>query len=462
MKYALGLKILLLLLLAVLLLIPLTMVRGVIFDRMHYRDQVVSDIERTWTGPQHVGGPVLTVLYDVEHTKKNFNKETKKYEYTTSTSQQEHYLLPQTLEVSADVATETRARGIYTVPVFNSAFEITGQFDISELHQLSKTIKGFKRWNQAFISLVVGDVRGIDSQPEMRWNNQAKSFNAGSVIPHLSSGVHASVNTLFDSLKASQNTAVFEIDLKLRGSRELMLIPLGDQTTARMTSTWPHPGFDGLFLPQKHQIDDSGFVANWAMSEFSTSVQQKFTSCLSGDCSAFNQLRFGVQMVETVDVYQKVMRAVKYGALFIALSFITFFLTETLSAVRLHPLHYLLTGSALAMFYLLLMSLSEHVGFGIAYLVAAVASAILIGSYMSGVLRNHRFGLLFGGGIAVLYAMLFTVLRSEDYALLMGSALLFVVLAVVMTMTRHIDWYGVNMPSNSGASGEILASDDAA
>jgi len=176
MKYALGFKILLLMFLAILLLIPLNMVRGVVHDRIQYRDQVVSDIAKTWTGAQQISGPVMSITYETTQHKRTFNKETKKYETSSSTLENQHYLLPKALNVEADVATQLRARGIYTVPVFSSKFSISGQFDVSSLKELEKSIKGFSGWKRASLGIMIQDVRGIDQQPTMRWNQQPVSF----------------------------------------------------------------------------------------------------------------------------------------------------------------------------------------------------------------------------------------------------------------------------------------------
>ncbi|MFK8031737.1 MAG: cell envelope integrity protein CreD [Gammaproteobacteria bacterium] len=445
MNFKLYTKVGLIIVLALLLMIPLGMISVVVYERSDYRNQVVNEIERTWTGTQTVAGPVLSIPYWIDVTETKVNKKTDARESYTKRHMRTLYHVAQNLTITSHAETQTRSRGIYSVPVYTSTHRIVGEFDFSELKLIETQTPGFVSWGQPELSLLVSDIRGISGTPTLKWNRKDYSFVAGSAVPNFNAGVHADVTIPKDTARVP-----VELTLDLRGSQELSFIPLAEDLTARVSSTWPHPKFDGQFLPADRDIDADGFTANWRMSSFATDARSKLVDCAKGrECHGVNQLSFGVKFFEPVDIYVKVTRAIKYGALFIVLTFVAFFLTETLTRSRLHPLQYALVGLSLAVFYLLLVSLSEHLSFATAYVVATLACAGLIGVYLKGALGQNRLAITFTVGIGLLYAMLFSILRSEDFALLMGSLLLFAMLALVMILTRQIDWYAFGSGNTS-------------
>ena len=436
MQKKLILKILIITGLVLLLLVPLGLISGVIIERSGYRYQVEHDIANSWTGDQQILGPVLSVPYEVEYVEKLWDKERKKYDTKRKTRWETTHFIPQNLSIAADVATENRSRGIYSVPVYTGRFTIDGSFSSRTLQEFRNGVQGFTKWGKPRFSLAIRDVRGIGVNPELLWGDQAVSFEPGSSIPNLADGIHAVVPVLEDS-----GNLRFALELELRGSRSLQLSPTSKDAATALRSSWPHPKFNGRFLPVEREVGPNGFQASWQTSSFSTSVEQHLESCLAGDCSALHATSFGVQFIKTVDIYQKITRATKYGILFILLTFVAFFLTETLTNIPLHPVQYVLVGFALSIFYLLLISLSEHFGFTVAYGIATTACALLIGVYLTGALGAAKLGFGYAAGITLLYAMLFAILRSEDFALLMGTLLLFSMLASVMLITRRVDWY---------------------
>ncbi len=437
MKFRVYTKVGMIMLVALLLIIPLGMISAVVYERNAYRNQVIHDIERTWTGTQRIAGPVLSVSYFVDVVEPFTNKTTGLEETRTRRLKRNAYWVAETLSITSEANTETRSRGIYSVPVYTSVHRLKGEFDATKLHELKAETPGFVRFDQPKLSLIVSDIRGIGGNPTLFWNGNEQRFIAGSSVPNMGAGVHAEI----DVPQTSKRIPV-DITLELRGSQELSFSPLANELTARLESSWPHPKFDGQFLPEKREISEQGFSSRWRMSSFATDAQGKLTGCANeGDCHQLHQLSFGVKFFEPVDIYVKVTRAIKYGALFIVLTFVAFFLTETLTRSRLHPLQYSLVGLALAVFYLLLVSLSEHMSFGGAYTAATLACAGLIGVYLKGALGQGRLALVFSVGIGLLYAMLYSILRSEDFALLMGALLLFGMLTTVMLLTRRIDWY---------------------
>jgi inner membrane protein len=236
----------------------------------------------------------------------------------------------------------------------------------------------------------------------------------------------------------------YAFDLSLQGTGQLHVLPMGRSTTVSMAANWPHPSFDGNYLPSSRKVDAGGFSARWQTSFFSTNLEDALTQCVVNEqCNDFNGRAFGVSFVDPVDQYLKSERAIKYALLFIALTFAGFFLFEVLKGLSVHPIQYGLVGVALAFFYLLLLSLSEHLGFAKAYALSAGGCVLLIGFYLCHVLHSVFRGMGFALGLALLYGMLYGLLTAEDYALLMGSLLLFGLLGVFMVLTRRLDWYRV-------------------
>jgi inner membrane protein len=242
---------------------------------------------------------------------------------------------------------------------------------------------------------------------------------------------------------SARATHEFRIALSLLGTEKLDIVPVGATTAVSLRSPWPHPSFGGRILPEAGtKVSGEGFSANWRTSHFATNLAQLHQRCVAThQCDAFTQHSLTVSFIEPVDLYQTVERAVKYGFLFIGLTFAAFFLFEILKRLAIHPIQYALVGIALAVFFLLLVSLSEHLGFGPAYAIAAACCVALIGYYVGHVLKNMRRGAIFGFALAALYGLLYVVLRLEDHALLMGSLLVFACVAAALVATRRVDWY---------------------
>ena len=274
------------------------------------------------------------------------------------------------------------------------------------------------------------------------------------------SGMHAPLPKL-DAAAAHDHA--FEMQLLVRGMERIAFAPLGKDTRVALNSPWPHPSFIGRYLPVDHSVTDAGFSANWLASSFSGDINTALSECAAGKCTSLVNNTFGVSLLQPVDIYLQAERSIKYGVLFLSLTFTLFFLYEVTRQLAVHPVQYLLVGLALAIFFLLLVSLSERLPFGVAYSVAAAACSLVLAGYVSGVLRSAGSGALFAGLLGVLYATLYLIIRSEDNALLMGSLLLFLVLSAVMMVTRHMDWYAVSerlaaqLPRRKGAGSQASA-----
>lgn len=424
-------------LLVVVLTIPLFLITSKIYERDSYRNEARADIARSWTGEQKVLGPILVVPYTRIATKREFDDKLKKYIKRKFRIEEELLILPNSLDAEFALTTEVRYRGIYEVPVYSGTVKLSGDLSdakVAELERRSDVVSVGK----PYLSLVVDDVRGITRSPDLEWGSEKVSFKPGSKLLFGASGIHALVE-----LAASDGESItpFSISLDLRGISSFRFTPIGHSNSVRIASNWPHPKFEGLYLPTTREISDDGFMASWQISMFSTNIEEQAERCGAGSCEAFINNDLGVSLIEPVDIYLQAQRASKYGILFIGLTFTAFFLFEVLRRLAIHPIQYGLVGLALSVFYLLLVSLAEHIAFRMAYTIATAACSGLLGFYVSYVLGSLLRGIVFGVSIASLYGVLYIIIQAEDYAFSMGAVLVFTALAAVMYFTRHFDWY---------------------
>jgi inner membrane protein len=426
-------------LLILLLLIPLLMIDGVIDERQQLRDGVLEDIARSSSYSQQVSGPVMVVPYrKVVRTWKTNEKTNKRYQ-EIGEERGRLYFLPERFELDGEVQTELRKRGIYEARLFHAENRINGHFSLPAQLGIKEDFADYQ-FDVPFLAVGISDIRGIENALKLELDGQRLDFVPGTEVAWLGEGVRVTLPTL-DTSKTTE--LAFAFDLQLQGTGSLRVLPVGKTSSVSLGANWPHPSFVGNFLPAKREISDQGFKADWQTSFFSTNLQEAMHRCVRGDCEAFNSRSFGVSFIDPVDQYLKSDRAIKYALLFIVLTFAGFFLFEVLKSLAVHPVQYALVGVALAFFYLLLLSLSEHIGFALAYLLSASACVLLIGFYVCHVLRSVHHGLSFSAGLAALYGLLYGLLSAEDYALLMGSLLLFGLLGVFMVLTRKLDWYGI-------------------
>ena len=423
-----------------LLLIPLLMIDGIIDDRQQLRDGVLEDIARSSSYSQQLSGPVMVVPYrKVVRTWKTNEKTNQRYE-ELGEERGRLYFLPERFELDGQVQTELRARGIYQARLFHADNRINGHFSLPAQLGIKEDFADYQ-FDAPFLAVGISDIRGIENALKLELDGQRLDFVPGTQVGWLGEGVRVMLPTL-DTRNATELT--FGFDLRLQGTGSLQVLPVGKASRVSLAANWRHPSFIGNFLPGKREISDQGFSADWQTSFFSTNLQEAMNRCVMGnDCEAFNGRSFGVSFIDPVDQYLKSDRAIKYALLFIVLTFAGFFLFEVLKSLAVHPVQYALVGVALAFFYLLLLSLSEHIGFALAYLLSASGCVLLIGFYVCHVLHSVRHGLSFSAGLAALYGLLYGLLSAEDYALLMGSLLLFGLLGVFMVLTRKLDWYGI-------------------
>jgi inner membrane protein len=423
-------------LLMVLLLVPLTMVQSVVTERAGRRSEVAEEVSATWGAAQTIAGPVLVVPYRCTTTDAN-GKQTQTINRAS--------FLPDVLDVQGVADTDVRKRSLFKVVVYKARLRMSGRFATPDLASITRP--GTEPlWNEATINIGITDPRGIARRMALKWNGQDIAFAPGIADTGLfSTGLHAAVPL---SLPGPQGGIPFSLDLDLNGTRDLRLLPAGSDTSLQLSSGWPHPGFAGAPLPESRSVGGQGFSATWRVPYFGRGFPPAWTDSgldrekVKAQAEAAS---FGVSFVQPVDIYQQAERAVKYASLFIVLTFVVFFLCEVMRARLLHPVQYVFVGFAICVFYLLLLSISEHVGFDVAYASAATATTLLIGTYSAFALGGAREGALMGTAVAALYGFLYLLLRLEDYALLAGSVGLFAMLALLMLATRRVNWYELRL-----------------
>ena len=438
--------------LTLLLTIPLLLVVSKIYERDNYHDQARRDIAQSWTGEQQILGPILVVPYTRTYSQREFDKELEQYVTRVKRVSEQLFIMPDTLGGEVELDTEVRSRGIYEVPVYNSSIRLDGEISNAKIVQLRQR-EDVVAIGRARLSIVVNDMRGIASSPEFSWDSTNIELAPGSGLSFQSSGIHAPLDNLDENTSKRYR---YSIKLALRGMSSFRFAPVGNTSSVSITSGWPHPRFEGSYLPAHRQISENGFTADWQTSAFATNIVKKANDCAAGNCAEFTNNYLGVVLVDPVDVYLQAQRASKYGILFIGLTFTAFFLFEILRQLSIHPIQYALVGLALTVFYLLLVSLAEHISFVRAYWIATGACSGLLGFYVSYVLRSLRRGATFATAIAGLYGVLYIIIQEEDYAFAMGATLIFLALTGVMYVTRNIDWFQVGQGTfkNSGDNAE--------
>ena len=417
-------------LLVVVLLVPLAMVRDTIHDRDSVQQSARFEIQRTWGQRQTIAGPVLVLPFDTVHVKDNGERDVRRTEM---------YVLPEVLEIDAAIESEIRYRGIHKVPVYSASIKLAGRFAPVDARALGIDDASV-RWAEAYMVVGVSDGRAIAATPSLRLNDRSFAFAPGG---NLVAGLPPQVQApLGDLLARGRDEALeFSTTLQLKGSESLYMLPLGDTTRAAMRSGWSSPSFAGNYLPETRSISDQGFEADWRVSSIGRSLPSHWQKHTNTAESA-NLSAFGVELYMPISIYRLTLRAATYGVLFIVLTFVSYFLFEIVGGLRLHPLQYLMVGMANVIFFLLLIALAEHIGFGVSYFTSAVASSGLIIGYSASVLGQRRRALIIGGVMIVLYGFLYMTLKAETFALLAGSIGLWAALALIMYLTRRIDWYG--------------------
>lgn len=425
--------------LALLLLVPLVMISDKIDERAGYLSEAKQSVSASWTGKQVVLPAALILPFEVLSEISSLDSVSKKVKTKIKKSLHYEWILIDKLSVRGQVETSVRNKGIYNVPVYTSNINVSGSVDGAKLKAIKKHInQKFQQvvYKTPFLATTVSDPRGMNNTPKLKWQNKTLTVEPGSLLAHNGAGFHAIIPN-FDL----NNINEFSYSFELRGMEQLSFIPIALENQFEIRSAWPHPQFVGDFLPREREIGDSGYLAKWSVTSFANNVQDKIFNCVNNKCDALINGSLGVNHIEPIDVYRQSERSVKYGILFIGLSFISFFIFETLMKLPIHPVQYGLVGMANTIFYLLLISLSENTHFGIAYLIASLSCVGLLSVYLKPILRDRKYVYVFSSLMVLLYSALYVIINMEDLAMLTGTMLIFVVLAVIMITTRNIDWY---------------------
>lgn len=414
------------------ILVPLSMIRGTITERQAYRAQAVQTVARSYAGEQALAGPVLVVPYSEEAEVEERDAKGVLHTQWRTVESGEWTFFPKSMTLTGLVLPSIRRLGLHGVRVYELQGAMDAAFDV-RLPALGPQRR--RALGTPSIDFGIADVRGLSGTPRLQVAGQPLAILQGQG-KRAGAGVHADLPEAF--IAGERIAFPLRLDFALRGTEALSIAPLADANRIVLDSPWPHPQFNGDFLPSAPRVNGHGFHAQWDVSSLASNAQAQYRQGGKATLDAI-----GLSLVEPVDLYSKLDRASKYGLLFVLLTFTGFLMFETIRQLPIHPIQYLLVGLALAIFFLLLLSLSEHIAFGWAYLVASLGCIGLLGVYVASVLRSPLRGAGFAAMLGLLYAALYGLLLSEDNALVLGSGLLFAILAVVMVATRKVDWYQV-------------------
>ncbi len=433
-KNSVGLKLITITILMLLLLIPASMIKSIISERENLNQSVLNEVSRKWAGKQQINGPVLCIPLVYEYAIEDEKAGTK-----TITKTKHLYLLPEQLSINGKIEPEKLKRGIYEVVVYRSALNISGNYKLN----LKIDPEGLKeiKYDKAFLTVGISDLRGIEDEIVLNWGKQKLDIQPGSKLSDMiSSGVSIDLPNVKEQVDQSID---FSFQLNLQGSQNLSFIPIGSTTEVDLQSSWSSPSFNGNFIPDTREVSDSGFTANWKILQLNRNYPQTWVGKNMHKAMQYSAL--GVDLIMPLDDYQKSMRSAKYAAMTIALIFLIFFLVEILNGRKIHPFQYALVGLALCLFYILLISISEHSNFNIAYLISASLTSLMILVYAKSIFKSNKFTGILSATVLGIYGFLFVTLQLADYALLMGSIGLALILGITMYFTRNINWYKLNM-----------------
>ncbi|MBN1819730.1 MAG: cell envelope integrity protein CreD [Prolixibacteraceae bacterium] len=409
---------------AIALLIPKFMILGLISERTQTAESARKEIMGKWSLEQIIRGPVLSIPY-LSHS---FDMNNKKIEEI-----KECYFLPETLKIDGEIKPQKLKRSIYQAVVYESVIKIGGSFNTVDFETLKINPEDIL-WEKAKILVAINDLRGINNQVSFKWKERNYTFSPG--MENNLIGTNG-ISLPLSDLSAMDFPSEFQFELNLKGSESLQFAPLGKTTEVNLHSTWNDPGFTGNFLPADRNISNEGFTASWKILNFNRNYPQEWKD----NEYHVTQSDFGVQLVTMADHYQKNSRTAKYGILVILFVFLSFFLNEIITKQKIHPFQYILVGFAILIFYLLLLSISEQLGFNYAYLISAVAVILMVLAYSKTFLDKWGNSILLTLILTFAFGFIFVLMQLESLALLVGSIGLFFVLALTMFFTRKINWY---------------------
>ena len=415
------------------LLIPLSYVKDLIREREIRQSEVIQEINQKWGNEVILYGPILKIPYKTYREEKTFDDKTKTIVKTYEEIMNHGYFLPKRLIIDSGVKSKQLERGIYESVVYTADVNMEGDF--SQLDFSSKDVpKEDIIWDKATALFKTSNLKGIRNELMIQLNNTEYTLKPNFDEQYISTLESGYIKNLNDP----QSLSTFKLNLKINGSEGLRFIPIGAETTAHMTSDWHSPSFNGNYLPndETKKISHNGFKADWKVLETNRQFGQQFFNNLPN----LNKYAFGTNLIIPINDYQKTERTSKYGLMIIGLTLLVFLLIQIISKIPIHPFQYFMIGLALVMFYTLLISISEHQNFLVAYVIAGISVVGLITTYSKTILKNKKFPLLIFGSLSALYAFIFVIIQLENYALLVGSIGLFIILAIIMFTSKKINW----------------------
>ena len=423
-------------LLTFVLLIPLLFVQNLILERSQRKSEVVNEISNLWGSDVAFYGPVLRIPYN---TYENINVIDQKTGATTLQRRATTnfvYFFPNELTNTSKVKkNESLKRGLFNPVVFTANMNFKGNFKAPNFTKLNISEESIQ-WDKAAIIVKTTNLKSIKSELKIQLNNEKLTFEPQ---PDDKSNYSVLATNLFDyKTLATNNNLNFNFGITYNGSNSINFIPIGKLTSVGIDSDWESPSFEGSFAANDTTkiVNKDGFHVEWKILDINRTFSQQYANVLPD----LEDYRFGVKLIDTVDEYQQNERVSKYGFLVIGLTFLIFFLIQSISKINIHIFQYSMIGIALIMFYTLLISITEHSSFSLAYGISGIAVVIMITLYSISILKNRKFPLFIATSLSVLYTFIYVIIQMEDYALLVGSIGLFFILGAVMYFSRKIDW----------------------
>lgn len=456
------LKLFVIFFLSLILLIPLALISDLIEERKNREQEVSDGITLNWGKDQVISSPVLAIPYretiplSAEKAEKSNLREELKW----------IFVLPKTSNIATDVTPQHLSRGIYNAVVYNSNITLEGSFDKISLEKLEIPHEQID-WKGSKLIFGIQDFKGLGKRPSLNWDGNELTFD-----PDFNNLKLFTQNLVCPvSLDPQKTDNRFKIKLNLKGSKSLNFLPLGDQTNIQAKGNWANPSFTGAFLPSKRNTETSNFSASWEIPSFNRKLPQQWTgdarpiyqfdnkvangnedneqkaaqTATTTVASANNLLdntdMITINFLPDINNYQKTTRVAKYGILVIILTFTSLLFTEVIKKKRIHIIQYILIGAAMVLFYTLLLALSEHIGFNLAYLTASVATVMLIGSFIKSITKDQKSALLLSSILALFYLFIYILMQLRDYSLIAGTIGIFIILAILMRVSTKINWY---------------------
>ncbi len=418
-------KIIFILFLVVLLLVPNGMLKSLIYERQNLQESTENEIAASWGKDQKINGVIITIPYNTKITDSNGKDFYNDFEL---------HIVPETMNIDINLISNKKKRGIYEAILYTAKLNMEGSFNF---HKIKKKLNHAHeiKWENAQVCVAISNSESIQENIIANFGTQKLIFEPGTNQNYMfpSGGVNSKIK-----INPEKEKYEFKFNTTLRGSRSFQLLPLAEETQVKISSDWHSPSFVGDHLPM-HEITEQGFTSQWKLSKFNRNIPLVWKN--NDQQVEKSKGIFGVKLLQPVDQYQKNMRSAKYASMIIFLTFLIYFFFEMLNQIRIHPIQYAMVGIALTLFYFLLLSLSEHISFNYAYLISSGAVIGLIAFYSSFIFKKKTYAGILLIILILLYAYIFVLLQLEVFALLAGSIGLFTILAIVMYLSRNVNWY---------------------